>query len=365
MTEQELRAACAAFDLRGDFRQGGPYGSGHINETFRVCVDQAGTPVSYILQRVNTRVFADGDALMQNVARVTAHARARLVAAGHAEITRRTLTLVPTVRGELSHRDASGGLWRAYLFIDGACTYDRIEQPRQAYEAARAFAQFQRLLADLPGGRLFETIPHFHDTPRRVAALEAAAQADVCGRRSAVASELDFIRARATACRRLVDLQAAGAMPERVTHNDTKLNNVMIDDRSGEGICVIDLDTVMPGLALYDFGDMVRSATNSAAEDDPDRSHVRCRREIFEALARGYLETADFLVPAERDNLVFSSLLMTLECGLRFLTDFLQGDIYFRVRRPGHNLDRCRNQLALVCDLEAQQDGLQRWVDGL
>jgi hypothetical protein len=358
-----LREVASAFDLRGDFRSGEPYGSGHINDTFRVRVDQAGVAVSYILQRVNTRIFRDGRGLMENVARVTAHARRRLEADGANDVTRRTLTLVPARDASPSHTDREGGLWRAYFFIDGARTYDLIRDPAQAREAARAFGAFQRLLADLGGPRLHETIPHFHDTPRRLEALRAAVRADAAGRAAAVSAEIDFALARAEACGRLVRLQAAGEIPERVTHNDTKLNNVMIDDATGEGVCVIDLDTVMPGLALYDFGDMVRSATNSAEEDDPDPSHVRCRREIFEALARGYLEAADFLVPAERSNLVFGGLLMTLECGIRFLTDYLQGDVYFRTKRPGHNLDRCRNQFALVRSIEAQQEELRRIVD--
>ena len=208
-------------------------------------------------------------------------------------------------------------------------------------------------LVDLPGARLNETIPDFHNTPKRLEALNAAVKADICGRLKDVGPELDFIMARAGDCSRLVDLCTAGDIPERITHNDTKLNNILIDDVSGEGICVIDLDTVMPGLVHYDFGDMVRTGTSPAAEDERDLSKVTMRFEMFEALLRGYLASADkFLNPCEREELPFAGKLITLENGIRFLTDYLQGDTYFKTHRPNHNLDRCRTQLKLVSDMQ-------------
>ncbi len=354
-----LRAAAQAFDLRGDFISGVPYGSGHINDTFRVEVSQSGTPVAYILQRINTRVFRDPLALMDNIARVTRHARARLIASEAQEVTRRTLTLVPTPEGDVLHRDAEASCWRAYLFIEKARTHDLIDHPDKAFEAARAFARFQALLADLPGGRLHETIPDFHHTPRRFEALKTALAQNPLGRAAEARAEIEFALERAVDADRLTGAMARGELPERTTHNDTKLNNVMLDDRTGEGICVIDLDTLMPGCSLYDFGDMVRSATLNIAEDSPEYRDAICRREIFEALARGFVEAADFMTEAERSQMAFSGRLMTLECGVRFLTDFLMGDQYFKTHRPGHNLDRCRTQFALVRSIMAQEEALQ------
>jgi hypothetical protein len=360
-----LRAAAAAFDLRGDYIAGEPYGSGHINDTFAVRVSQAGTPVRYILQRLNTTIFRDPAGLMDNVQRVCAHARRRLLEEGAADASRRALTLLPTHAGAAMHTDAEGRCWRAYLFIEGATTHDLIDSPAKAFEAARAFARFQALLADLPGGRLNETIPDFHHTPRRYAAFHEACRADPCGRVREAGPEIEFALAQEAEAGRLVELMEAGVIPERAIHNDTKLNNVMIDDVSGEGICVIDLDTLMPGSALFDFGDMVRSATLNIAEDSPDYRQAVCRREIFEALASGFVAAADFLIPAERANMAFSGRLITLECGVRFLTDFLLGDVYFKTRRPRHNLDRCRTQFALVRSIIGQEEELQRFVDSL
>jgi len=357
----ELAAVSAAFPLHGKFVTGALYGSGHINDTFAVTLDQAGAPVRYILQRVNHRIFKDVPALMDNIRRVTAHT-ARRAAAG-ADGARRALTLVPARTGEPFHRDAVGAYWRCYLFIEKAATYDIVRDAQQASEAAAAVGQFQHLLVDLPGARLHETIPHFHDTPRRFAALRAAIDRNPQGRAVAAAEEIEFALAREPIVGRLLQLHAAGRMPERITHNDTKFNNVMLDDATGRALCVIDLDTVMPGLALYDFGDMVRSATNSTAEDDPEPRNVRMRMDIFEGLLAGYLSSAGaFLNETERAHLAFSGRLITFEIGMRFLTDFLEGDVYFKTKHPRHNLDRCRNQFALVRSIEAQETAMQKLV---
>ncbi|HWA87893.1 MAG TPA: aminoglycoside phosphotransferase family protein [Opitutus sp.] len=359
--EIDLAAVAAAFSLQGSFREGVPYGSGHINDTFAVTMDQAGTAVRYILQRINHRVFRDVPALMDNIRRVTAHAARRVAGTAMDDASRRTLTLVPARGGGATHRDAAGNWWRCYLFIEGARTHDIIEHPRQAREAARAFGEFQKLLIDLPGGRLHETIPDFHHTRRRFENLQRAIHADAQGRAAAARAEIAFAREREPLVDVLLGLHAAGEMPERITHNDTKLNNVMIDDATQAGICVIDLDTVMPGLALYDFGDMVRSATNSAAEDEPDPGRVQARLPIFEALVEGYVSAArSFLTPAEAVHLAFSGRLITFEIGMRFLTDFLEGDLYFKTRRPGQNLDRARNQFALLRSMEAQRAAMER-----
>lgn len=358
----DLAGIGRTFALPGRYLAGGLYGSGHINDTFAVSYDQAGRTTRYIHQRINHRIFRDVPALMENIQRTTAHVRQRLQAEGSTD-PRAALTLLPASDGLPYARDAAGCYWRTYTFIEGARTYDVIEHERQAFEAARAFGRFQSLLADLPGQRLHETIPDFHHTPKRFARFEEVLAADVRGRAAGCRREIDLALGWKADTSRLLDLCARGLMPERITHNDTKLNNVMLDDRTGEGLCVIDLDTVMPGLSLYDFGDMVRTATNAGAEDERDLSKVFCRRPMFEALVKGYLQTARaFLTPAEVDHLAFAGRLLTLECGVRFLTDHLQGDTYFKIHREGHNLDRCRTQFKLVADLIAQESHLNQMV---
>ena len=357
--DNHLPSVTTHFNVHGNFLSGEPYGSGHINDTYCVRYNQAGTPVRYILQRINHAVFRQVPELMANISRVLAHQHAAL-AAGPDDASRRAMTLVPTRDGVTFLEAADGTYWRLYLFVEGARTHDTIEHAAMAEAAAAAFGRFQHRMASLPAPRLHETIPAFHDTPDRYRKLEVAAAADTAGRAAGVARELAFARARADEAGRLTRMLAAGELPERVTHNDTKLNNVMLDDRTGEGICVIDLDTVMPGLALYDFGDMVRSACNSAAEDTPDSGAVQFRLPLFEALARGYLGTArEFLTPAEMGQLAFAGRLMTLECGVRFLTDYLAGDTYFRCHRPNQNLDRCRVQFALMAEMERAARDMQ------
>lgn len=350
-----------AFPLAGRFRAASPHGSGHINDTYAVSVDQAGTAVRYLFQRINPRVFADIPALMDNVARVTRHAAAR--AAGHPDAARRALALVTATDGRPYHRDPEGGWWRCYHFIERARSYDVVETPEQAAAAARAFGEFQRLLVDLPGRRLHETISGFHDTRRRFAAFQQALAADARGRAAEARTEIAFALRREPLVDVLLDLHASGAVPERVTHNDAKFNNVMLDAATHEALCVVDLDTVMPGLALHDFGDLVRSATNAAAEDERDPGRVHARPEIFAALAQGYLSSAGaFLNATEVGHLAVSGIVITFEQGLRFLTDHLAGDTYYKIRRPGHNLERAVNQFALVCSLEAQRTQMEAVV---
>ena len=356
-----IEAAARAFPLAGRFRSASPYGSGHINDTFVLEHDQAGRGVRTILQRINHHIFRQVPELMDNIRRVTAHVGRHVLASGDA--TRRALTLVPAQDGLPYHRDGEGDFWRCYHFIEGARTHDVIESPLQAAEGARAFGEFQQLLVDLPGGRLHETIPFFHDTRRRFDALQRAVAADAHNRAAAAREAIAFAGGREALVDVLLGLQARGEIPERITHNDTKLNNVMLDDATQAGVCVVDLDTVMPGLALYDFGDMVRSATNSAAEDEADPARVESRLPIFAALVDGYLGAAGaFLNPAEVAHLAFAGRLITFEIGLRFLTDFLEGDVYFKTSRPAHNLDRARNQFALVASLERQQAAMEAIV---
>ena len=272
------------------------------------------------------------------------------------------LRLIPARDGRAWHVDAEGNHWRAYHFIEKARTYDAVESTEQAFQAARAFGRFQELLAGLPAPRLHDTIPDFHHTPKRFKALEKAIAADVAGRAILVKPEIEFALARQSITGVLLDAN----LPERVTHNDTKFNNVMLDDATGEGICVIDLDTVMPGLAPYDFGDMVRTTTSPAMEDEQDLSKVTMQFPMFEALVRGYLSSAgEFLTKAEKDLLAFSGRLITFEIGIRFLTDYLAGDTYFKVHRNGHNLDRCRTQFKLIESIEQQEEKMDRLVESL
>lgn len=357
----EFIALGHTFMIAGEVVAAEIHGSGHINDTFAVTVSESGSPRRYIFQRINHTIFKDIAGMMDNILRVTAHQKLRLQ--GGADAERRSLTVLTTYDGRPFTQDQAGNVWRVYRFIENARTYDRIESPVQAYQAAKAFGEFQRLLVDLPGERLHETIPGFHNTPQRFAACEAAIHADVANRVRECAQEIAFARQRASLANCLIALQTSGQIPERVTHNDTKINNVMLDETTQESLCVIDLDTVMPGISLYDFGDMVRSATNAAPEDERDYSKVHARREIFAALAKGFLTGCGAILnEVERANLVRAGQVVTYELGLRFLTDYLQGDVYFKTKRPQQNLDRTRTHFALLRSLEAQELDFQHIV---
>ncbi len=361
--DHNLKAVAEAFYIHGDYVSATPYGSGHINDTYLLVFDQAGKSARYILQRINHDIFKDVPALMANISRVCGHVQARLHAEDRPDASRRALTLIPTRDGAAFHQDAAGLFWRVYLFVENATGYDIIESTNQAYEAARAFGVFQKLLVDLPGKRLNETIPDFHHTPKRFAAFEAALKADTHNRAALAKPEIDWLLKHRELAGALLSLHRQGLVPERITHNDTKLNNVLIDNDTQEAVCVIDLDTLMPGLALYDFGDLVRTSTSPVAEDEMDASKVTMQMPMFEALARGYLEAAgEFLTPTEIASLPLSGMVITLTIGTRFLTDFLQGDGYFKTHRENHNLERCRTQFALVDSIEAQWDAMDAVV---
>jgi hypothetical protein len=362
----DLKAIGDHFQIFGQFDDGKPYGTGHINDTFQVFYDQSGTRVPYVFQRLNHTIFTNPVGLMDNVERVCKHLKAKL--ADQLQASRRSLEFHACVDTGtfLYHDEGNDTYWRVYSFVDKARTFDVIETTDQAYQAARAFGAFQSALVDLPGDRLVETIPFFHDTPKRFQALENAIAADICGRVASASDEIAFAMAHREICGKLLDLHAEGTLPERITHNDCKLNNVLIDDATGEGICVIDLDTIMPGFVLYDFGDMIRTSTSPAAEDETDLSKVTMQMPMFQALARGYLEAAgEFLTDVERDLLPFGGKLITFTIGLRFLTDYLAGDTYFKIHRDGHNLDRCRTQFKLVESIEAQEDDMNAFVRSL
>jgi len=359
-TQHDIKSISQHFQMQGKFQSAEPYGSGHINDTYCAVYDQGAASIRYIHQRINHTVFKNPAALMENVQRVTTHVRTKLE--GQRGSGRRTLTLVPARDGLPFYRDAAGNFWRTYIFIEKARSYDAVESPQQAFEAAKAFGRFQQSLSDLPPPRLHETIPGFHDTSKRFEALLKAIEADEKNRATQARVEIDFAIPRAGMTRVLLDAR----LPERITHNDTKFNNVMLDDDTGEGVCVIDLDTVMPGLAPFDFGDQVRTTTSPAKEDERDLSRVRMQMPMFEALVRGYLTQADtFLTKVERQYLAFSGKLITFEVGIRFLTDFLSGDTYFKVHREGHNLDRCRTQFKLVESIEQQEERMNQVVESV
>lgn len=351
-----------AFGIYGDFLGGSPYGSGHINATYAVSYLQAGTPVRYIFQKINTLIFQEPEKLMENISRVTTHQRRVLEKKGQAS-SRRCLQALQGPDGGAYCKEGEGAYWRAYLFIEKAQTYDVILSDAQAFAAAKAFGDFQGCMASYAGPRLHESIPNFHHTPLRFRRLREAIASDPQKRASGCQEEIAGVLAAELKLGQLVELAGSGELPERITHNDTKLNNVMLDDESGEGICVIDLDTVMPGLVAYDFGDMVRTATMPVREDETDLSKVRMQWGRFEALARGYLSSASaFLTKEERRCLAFSGWLMTFEVGIRFLTDYLEGDHYFKIQRPLHNLERCRTQFALAKDIERQRGAMESLI---
>lgn len=352
------------FEIFGEFLEFQPFGNGHINDTYAASYVQGGAVIRYIHQRVNHNIFKNPVAQMENIQRVTAHMRAKLPDKVRLRATREILTVVPARGGKPYHVDRDGNFWRTYVLIEGARSFEVAGSTDQAYEAARAYGRFQRQLVDFPPPRLHDIIPDFHHTPKRVHALEVAIREDVSRRVKSARKEIEFVLERKSSASRLLDLCGAGAMPERVVHNDTKLNNVLLDDDTGEGLCVVDLDTVMPGLALYDFGDMVRSTTSPAAEDERDLKKVHMRMEMFEALLRGYLDEAGaFLTPAEKKNLAFAGRLITYEIGVRFLADYLNGDVYFKTHRESHNLDRARTQFSLVADMEVKEADMAGLVE--
>lgn len=353
-SEAAIREILSRFDLPGTFVSFEPIGCGHINDTLCVTFRQSGGMHRYILQRINTHVFRNPDQLMENVNHVTRYLAQYLRNHG-GDPARSTLTVFPTADGRLFHRTAADDCWRVYNYVEDTFTLQSIGDPEDFRKAGEAFGRFQQMLADYPSRTLHETIPNFHNTVSRFADFRAAVRANAVGRASSAQSEIDFVLAREEDTHVLVDMLRDGKLPLRVTHNDTKLNNILFDNTTKEGLCVVDLDTVMPGLSLYDFGDSIRFGANTAAEDERDLSKVSLSLPLYGAFTEGYLSAAgQSLTDTEIACLPFSAKLMTLECGMRFLTDYLQGDTYFRTEYPEHNLVRCRTQLALVADIESK-----------
>lgn len=346
----ELKHAIQQFEIEGKALSAKPFGGGHIHNTFLVNTENG----SYCLQQFNHHVFKDPMAVTQNILKVTSHLQEKNHRA-NGNSPQKTLTPIPTSQGDYLHVSDNEDCWRMFEWIQNTQTLEQTQNKQQYRNAAKTYGQFLCLLADFPAGSLHTTIPDFHHTPKRFQALVNAIEEDPASRARQVSKDIDFALAREEDTHILVDLLDAGLIPERVTHNDTKLNNVLFDVESEEAVCVIDLDTVMPGSALYDFGDCVRSCATKAAEDEKNLELVQIDLEVFELLAQGFLEaTKDILTPLEVEHLAFSGRLITFEIGIRFLTDYLQGDTYFKTEYPEHNLVRARNQFKLVQHMEDQ-----------
>ena len=355
--------AIVNFQLEGMVMSAIPYGSGHINDTFLMTLRKDdGSDGRVILQRMNNKIFTEPVKLMQNILNVTSYLRKVIIENG-GDPDRETLNVIQTKSGLPYFVDSDGDYWRCYIFIEGAKTYDQVESVEDFYQSAVSFGNFQRMLASYPAETLHETIKGFHDTKARFEVFKKAVADDICGRAKDVQKEIEFVLAHEDVANVFGDLLAKGEIPLRVTHNDTKLNNIMIDDVTRKGICVIDLDTVMPGLAMNDFGDSIRFGASTAAEDEKDLSKVSCSMELFDIYTKGFIEgCAGRLTEKEIELLPMGAKVMTFECGMRFLTDYLQGDTYFKVHREGHNLDRCRTQFKLVEDMEQKWDTMQEIV---
>ena len=343
-----LKDICSQFDVYTDIND---YGNGHINDTY-LCETDPG----FILQRINTDIFKNPEELMENIANVTGHLRKKIIESG-GNPKRETLTLIKTQNGENYYKADDKNYFRMYNYVENTKTVEIPEKPEEMYRTGKAFGKFQRMLDDFEASKLYETIVDFHNTPVRVDQLRTAIANNTSGRLESVKPEVDFALEYAKYADCVVKEIAAGTVPMRVTHNDTKLNNVLFDKDSGEGICVIDLDTVMPGSALYDFGDALRFGASTGAEDETDLSKIEFDLDMFEAFAKGFLEeTARCLTKKEIELLPVSALLLTYECGTRFLADHINGDVYFKVHRESHNLDRARTQFKLVADIESKLD---------
>ncbi len=357
---ENLTDIITQFDFKGDYVNCELFGSGHINTTYLVTYNNNGVECKYVFQRVNPNVFKNIEQLMDNVFSVTSYLRKEIVKNGGNE-NRETLHYIRTKDGQKFYKAEDGGYYRAYIFVENSVSYDSVENAETFGESGVAFGKFQKLLADFPANTLYETIPDFHNTIKRYKTeFIPAVENNLSGRKDTCFNEIEFVKRRKKYCSKLVDLIESGDLPLRVTHNDTKLNNVMFDSDTDKAVCVIDLDTVMPGLALYDFGDSIRFGANTAAEDEADLSKIKINLDYFKAYAQGFLSQAgESLNQCEIDNLAFASVLMTFECGMRFLTDYLNGDTYFKIDYPEHNLVRARNQFALVADMEEHMNEME------
>ena len=361
-----LAAIGARFALHGEYLSAERYDGGHINDTYFATYRNNGTLRRYVHQRINTRVFTNVDGLSENIARVTRHIRNKLQACGTPDVDRRVLQLVPTLEGRDMLVTDAGEYWRTYSYIESTIPRMRVQTAADAFAAARAFGEFAAVLSDLAAESLHETLPSFHDTGARFAALVRAIDQDSCNRAAGACDEIASALRFQHLVTALFDVAKNEHLPLRVTHNDSKITNVLFDATSGEAICIVDLDTVMPGLTLYDVGELVRTAATLAAEDEPDPRNVSVDPALFQAVASGFISGAGAICcTAERNAFVTAGKIMAYENGIRFLADHLNGDRYFRVHRPGHNIDRARTQFAIVDSLERQEEHLRRLLDAV
>lgn len=349
----------SAYALPGTLTEAVPFGSGHINDTVRLTYETETGRQRYVLQRLNTSIFKDPEGVMRNIVTVTAHLREKTLARG-GDPERETLRVIPNKTGGSFAVDRTGGFWRVTRFIEGTVSYDVVGDPALMYESGRAFGVFQKDLRDLDAGSLAEVLPNFHNTPLRYAQFESALRADCAGRAKDCGPEIAFLLERRDLAAAAEKLRTAGMLPLRVTHNDTKINNVMFDAVTGHPVCVLDLDTVMPGLVLYDFGDAIRTGTNTGEEDEPDTEKIGFAMDRYEAFTRGFLEeSAAVLTETERTTLPLGARLITYEQALRFLADYLAGDTYYKTAYPAHNLVRARTQIKLLGEMEKARPAME------
>ncbi len=349
---KELELVLNSFDIKGKPISVEPYGNGLINRSFYAVYEENGVKKPYLLQKINSKLFDPVESLMQNIELVTEFNRKKILERG-GNPDRESLTIIKTHDGKAYYKTEDGEYYRLYIFIEDTIALQKVENPKDFYYSAIAFGNFNNLLAEFDASKLYEILPNFHNTKVRYQNFLTALEKDEFNRAKDCQKEIEFIKARESYYGKIVDMLASGEMPLKVTHNDTKLNNVLLDDKTSEPVCVIDLDTIMPGSICYDFGDSIRSGCNSSVEDEQDISKVYFRLDLFEMYAKGFLEALGSRIePIERKNLAFGAILMTIECGMRFLTDYLSGDTYFRTSRQGQNLDRTRTQLKLVADME-------------
>ncbi|MBR2466249.1 MAG: phosphotransferase [Clostridia bacterium] len=361
--EERVKKIVDNFDIEGVVVSAEPYGNGHINDTRVVKSDVLGKERLYILQKINKNVFKKPWELMENYVGVTEFIRKKVAAAG-GDTEREVLNVIKAKDGKDYYLDSDGEYWRMLVFVTDNLSYDRVESPEQFYICAVAFGNFQYMLRDYPAETLHETIPNFHNTPDRFRQLMEAVNNDACGRLGEVGEEIEFAKAREEFAGTFERAFAEGKLPLRVTHNDTKLNNILFDAKTGKALCVVDLDTIMPGYAMNDFGDSIRFGATTAAEDEADLTKVNFDINLFELYAKGFIEGAKGgLTEAEIDLLPESAIMMTFECGMRFLADYLNGDTYFKIHRPKQNLDRARNQFKLVSDMEKALPEMHKIID--
>ncbi len=360
MENKALCEICDGFKIASPIKQANQIKTGLINTTYLVETEDG---KKYMVQRINTYVFKKPDELMENISGVTHFLRKRIKESG-ADPERETLRFLKTADGNSFLTLENGSTWRAYVYMDNSFTVNETEDLEVFKSAGVAFGRFMKRLNSFPAKELHETIADFHNTPKRYSDFLESVELDSAGRKNTCLEEIRFVTDRCDDMRILMKLYEDGKIPTRVTHNDTKLNNVLFDDRTNEAFCVIDLDTVMPGMSLYDFGDSMRSGANSAKEDEKDLDKVYLNLDLFRSYTEGFLsETLQCLTKAEVEYLPFSVKLMTLECGMRFLKDYLDGDIYFRTENPEHNLVRARNQFKLVADTESKMEKMTEIVD--